>query len=70
MQRIKKVSVFLAAGLLIVLTAVFPGELGLNAGWGKSRIVVLILGLVAAILPWLPWKRSGTRAEPLQSDLF
>ena len=70
MQRIKKVSVFLAAGLLIVLTAVFPGELGLNAGWGKTRIVVLILGLVVAILPWLPWKRSGTRAEPLQSDLF
>jgi hypothetical protein len=68
MQRTKKVSVFLAAGLLIVLTAALPGELGLSGDWGKSRMAVLLLGFALALLPWLPRRRS--HVQPSQNDLF
>jgi len=70
MQQIKKVSVFLVIGLLIVATALFPGELGLNASWGKSRIAMLVFGILVLLIPWIPWRKSETRVKGLQSDLF
>lgn len=70
MQRTKKVSVFLIAGLLIVGAGSFANEIGLtlDAGWGKARIAILVLGLFVGLFPWIPWTRS--REKTFQSDLF
>ncbi len=72
MQSTKKVSVFLIVGLLLIGTAVFANEIGLtlNAGWGKARIAILVLGLLVGLFPWLPWKRSEAGEKHLQGDLF
>jgi hypothetical protein len=70
MQDRKKISVFLMVGILIVGAAVFSSELGLTSTWSKGRIALLIFGLLAALVPWIPLKRSETRAQLLQSDLF
>src|SRR3990172_6126385 len=72
MQRTQKVSVFLMVGLLIIGAALFADEIGLtlDAGWGKSRIAILVLGLLVGLFPWIPWRRSEPREKTLQSDLF
>jgi hypothetical protein len=59
MQRTRKVSVFLMAGLLLIGAGIFANEIGLtlNAGWGKARIAILVLGLLVGLFPWLPWKK-------------
>lgn len=60
------------AGLLIIGAAIFANEIGLtlNAGWGKARIAILVLGLFVVLLPWIPWKRSEVHEQPLPNDLF
>src|SRR5512135_3109583 len=70
MQRTQKVSVFLGIGLFIIVTAVFANEVGLatGAGWSKSRIALLALGVLVALVPWFPWVH--VRAETSRSDLF
>jgi hypothetical protein len=72
MQRTKKVSVFLGIGLFIVATAVCADEVGLSSGtgWNKSRLALLVLGLLMTLIPWVPWKRSEAHAAASRSDLF
>ncbi len=62
MQRTRPVSLFLAIGSFFIGTAVFADEIGLSlgAGWGRTRLALLVLGLFIGLLPWLPWKRSET----------
>lgn len=57
-------------GLLIVGTALFSSELGLNSTWSKGRIAILIFGLFVTLIPWIPWKTSETREQIPQSDFF
>jgi hypothetical protein len=70
MQKTKKISAFLVTGLIIMGVAIFSSRLGLNPGWGKARMALLILGLLVALFPSILWKRSASLEEISQSDLF
>lgn len=60
------------AGLLLIGAGIFANEIGLtlNAGWGKARIAILVLGFLVGLFPWIPWKKFADGEKPIQSDLF
>ena len=65
-------STFLIISILILGTAIFAKEFGLdpNPGWGKGRIALLVLALLIALLPWIVTMRSPASDKPTQTDLF
>lgn len=67
----KWVSVLFAiGGTAIALTAIFASRLGIDpsAGWGLSRVMLLIVGLGIALggpLAWHHWERRGRAGDRL-----
>src|SRR6266545_4107893 len=72
MHKAENVSTFLIIGALIVGMAIFAHKFGLdpNPGWGKGRIVLLILGIVVAVIPWIIRRQSPALDKTTWSDLF
>ena len=62
-MRYKIALIFLVAGSIVILTAVFASQLGLDRspGWGSGRLILLIIGLIAygiSAFIYLPRKYS------------
>jgi len=72
MRRTASVSISLVVGTLILGTALFAYELGLdpNASWGGGRIATLVFGLLIAAIPWLVKGRSAVPNKTTGNDLF
>lgn len=72
MQKTIPASFFLTVSALILGMTIFARELGLdpNPGWGKGRIVLLVLALLIAVLPWILRRRSTAADSASETDLF